>query len=210
MKIMVSSFKRSHAHTAALNASDPEAGHCWSKPPLETPGHSWANLSHFLVGSLLLSPASWCSQGFVCALQESVSSVLCKFWWFYGGVGGDFLQEDLCHTQVCCTQSPCSRPLLTCTLTGDTQTWFWLRPVGWTCICALPRSEHLSNQVLGKHTVPGGLCILITSPAWPFSFLGAPQEHHISGVLYVSSGELISGCYPPEWYQPSRISGRRG
>ena len=28
MKIMVSSFKRSHAHTAALNASDPEAGHC--------------------------------------------------------------------------------------------------------------------------------------------------------------------------------------
>ena len=134
MKIMVSSFKRSHAHTAALNASDPEAGHCWSKPPLETPGHSWANLSHFLVGSLLLSPASWCSQGFVCALQESVSSVLCKFWWFYGGVGGDFLQEDLCHTQVCCTQSPCSRPLLTCTLTGDTQTWFWLRPVGWTCI----------------------------------------------------------------------------
>ena len=29
--------------------------------------------------------------------------------------------------------------------------------------CALPRSEHLSNQVLGKHTVPGGLCILISS-----------------------------------------------
>jgi len=31
------------------------------------------------VGSLLLSPGSWCTQGFVCALQESVSWVLCKF-----------------------------------------------------------------------------------------------------------------------------------
>ena len=37
-------------------------------------------------GSLLLSPGSWCTQGPVCALQESVSPVLCKFWQFYGGV----------------------------------------------------------------------------------------------------------------------------
>ena len=29
--------------------------------------------------SLLLSPGSWCAQGFVCALQESVSPVLWKF-----------------------------------------------------------------------------------------------------------------------------------
>ena len=36
--------------------------------------------------------------------------VLCKFWLLCGGVNGDLLQEDLCHTQ-----SPrlCSRPLLT-------------------------------------------------------------------------------------------------
>ena len=42
----------------------------------------------------------------------------------YGGVNGDLLQEGLCHTQDCCTQSPCpcSRQLLTCTSTGDTQT----------------------------------------------------------------------------------------
>ena len=31
------------------------------------------------MGSLLLSPGSWCAQGFVCALQESVSPVLYKF-----------------------------------------------------------------------------------------------------------------------------------
>ena len=100
-------------------ASDPPAGHCQSTPLLETPGHSWACLGQFLVGSLLLSPGSWCTKGFVCTLQESVSSVLCKFWWLNGGVNGDLLQEGLCYTQVCCTQSPCSRPLLTHTSTGD-------------------------------------------------------------------------------------------
>ena len=45
--------------------------------------------------------------GFVCALQESVSPVLCKFWWLNGGVNGNILQESFCHTQICCTQSPC-------------------------------------------------------------------------------------------------------
>ena len=37
-------------------------------PPLETPRHSKASLAQFLVGTLLLSPGSWCTQGFVCAL----------------------------------------------------------------------------------------------------------------------------------------------
>ena len=80
----------------------------------------WVNL---LWGhcSFLLDPGA---QGFVCALQESVSPVLCKFWWLYGGVNGDLLQKGLCHTQVCCTQIPCprGRPLLTCISAGDTQT----------------------------------------------------------------------------------------
>ena len=44
--------------------------------------------------------------------------------WLYGGVNGDLLLEGLCHTQVCCTQSPCPccRPLLTHTSAGDTET----------------------------------------------------------------------------------------
>ena len=56
--------------------------------------------------------------------SKSVFPVLCKFWKHYGGVNGDLLQEDLCHTQVCCTQSlcPCGWPLLTQTSAGDTQT----------------------------------------------------------------------------------------
>ena len=81
-------------------------------PPPETSGHSRTCLGQSLVGSLLLSPRSWCTQGFVCALQESVSPVLCKFWWFYGGVNGDLLQEGLHHIQVYFTQSCCIKPLI--------------------------------------------------------------------------------------------------
>ena len=43
-----------------------------SRPP-PTPGHSQASLGQSLVGSLLLSPGSWCTQGSVCALQVSIS-----------------------------------------------------------------------------------------------------------------------------------------
>ena len=132
MKIMAVSLKRSHAHTATLSAPSPAAGHSQPMPVPETPGHSWTSL----VGSLLLSAGSWCAQAFVCALQGSVSSVLCKFWWIYGGVNGDLLQEDLCHTQVCCTQSPCpcGKPLLTHNYTRDTQTQFQIS------LCGVSRS----------------------------------------------------------------------
>ena len=115
------SFKTYHVCTATLRAPNPVAGHHQCMPLPETPGPSRASLRQSLVGSLLLSPGSWCTQGSVCALQEPVSPVLCKFWWPYGGVNGDLLQEGLCHTQVCCIQSPCpcSRPLLTRTSAGD-------------------------------------------------------------------------------------------
>ena len=73
-KIMVASFNRSHACAGILSAPHPAAGHRRPTPPLETAGHSRASLGQFLVGSLLPSSGSWCTQGFVCALQESVSS----------------------------------------------------------------------------------------------------------------------------------------
>ena len=100
------SFKRSYACTGALSAPDPAPGHGQATPPPETPGPSRASLGQALVGSLLLSPGSWSALSFVCVLQESVSPVLYKFWWLYGGVNSDLLQEGLCHTQVCCTQAP--------------------------------------------------------------------------------------------------------
>ena len=97
--------------------------------------------------SLFLSLWSQCTQGFVCALQESVSPVLC--WWLHGGVNGDLLQESLCHTQVYWIQSPWpgSSPLLTHTYTGDTQTQFLLSLCGvfgsWYTQGLFEHSKHL-------------------------------------------------------------------
>ena len=125
MKIMVTSFRMSHACTAIVHAPNPVSGHHWPTPQPETPGYSRASLGQSLVGPVLLSPGSWCPQG-LCP-PRLCSPVLCKFWWLCGGVNGDLLQEaagGLCHTQVCCTQSrcPCGGPLLTPTSTGGTQT----------------------------------------------------------------------------------------
>ena len=181
MKILVTSFERSHACTAALSDPNPVAGHCRPTPPPETSGHLQANLGQSLVGSLLISLGSSCKQGFVCALQESVSPVLCKFWWPCGEVNGNLLQEGLCHTQVCCTQSPCpcGSPLLTHTSAGDTQTQFLLSLCGvsesWCTQGLFQPSEHLWQV--------WGLILNVVSPllppCWGFSALGhgiSPQR----------------------------------
>ena len=62
-------------------------------------------------------PGSWCTRFCLCPLRIYFP-VLGKFWQLYGGVNGDLLQKGLCHTQICCTKSPCpcGSPLLTCTL----------------------------------------------------------------------------------------------
>ena len=78
--------------------------------------------------TLLLSPEAWCTR----FSSRVYFPVLCNFWQHCGGVNGDLLQEGLCHTQVCCTQSPgpCGSPLLTCTSTGHAQTPFCLSLCG--------------------------------------------------------------------------------
>ena len=103
MKVMVTSFKRSHAFTATLSAPNPAAGCHLHWRLLDTHRQVWVRL---LWGhcSFLLGPSAQCS---VCALQESFSQSCVKFWQLYGGVNDNLLQEGLCHTQVCCTQSPC-------------------------------------------------------------------------------------------------------
>ena len=94
------------------------------------------------------APFSWvvvCTRFCLCPPRVCVP-VLCKFWPLYGGVNGNLLQERLCHTQVCCTQSPCSSLLLTRTSTGDTQTQFCLSLCGvsgsWCAQGLLEPSEH--------------------------------------------------------------------
>ena len=108
MKIMGTSFKRSFAGTATFSAPNPTAANCWHMPPPETPGPSRASLGQSLVGSLLLSPGSWCAQASVYALQESVSPVLCKFWWLYGGVNGDLHQEHYTIARSTAPRAPAS------------------------------------------------------------------------------------------------------
>ena len=177
----------------------------------------WATRKAFIVSlymhaKSLLSLGSWCTQDFSCALQESVSPVLCNFWQIYGGVNGDLLQKGLCHTQVCCTQSPCpcSSPQLTCTSTGDTQTQFWLSLCGLgMCFVSSSGLSSSSDQVLGERAVPGGLCILITSLVLASLFPRCAGRGP-SQVPYVSSVDLISGWDPPGRCQPYRISGRHG
>ena len=75
MMKMATSFKRCHACTYCYTQfsqprSRPPLTHT---SPLETPKHSWESLGQSLVGSLVLSPGSWCTQDSVCALQESIS-----------------------------------------------------------------------------------------------------------------------------------------
>ena len=163
-------------------------------PQLETPGHSQGSLGQSLVGSLLLSPGSWCTQGSVCALQESVSPVLCKFWQLYGGANGDLLQEGLCHTQVCCTQSscPCDGPLLTRTSTGDIQTQFWLSLSRVSC-CA-----QISFEPAERLWQVWGLILNVISPlllsccgfsfalGHGISFFGGIQHSPVDGCSAVS------------------------
>ena len=98
--------------------------------------------------------------------------VLCKFWRLYGGDNDDLLQEGLCHTQVCCTQSPCPciRPLLNHAFTGGTQTQFWFSLCGvsgfWCTQGLFEPSKHLWWV--------WGLILKVISPlqpsCWGFSF----------------------------------------
>ena len=149
---------------------------CWRL--LDTHGQVWVTL---FWGSLFLSLWSQCTQGFVCALQESVSPVLC--WWLHGGVNGDLLQESLCHTQVYWIQIPWpgSSTLLTHTYTGDTQTQFLLSLCGvfgsWYTQGLFEHSKHLWHVWgLILNAIPP-----LLSSCWGFSFAFghgvSPQSH---------------------------------
>ena len=148
-------------------------------PPLETPGHSWASLVSLLWGhcSFLLGP------GAHKVLFVPSKSVFPQFCVSYGGVSGDLLQEGLCHTQVCYTQSPCpcGSLLVTCTSTGDAPTHFSLSFCGvsgsWCIQGLFEPSEHLWRE--------WSLILNANSPllpsCWGFSFVlecgVSPQSH---------------------------------
>ena len=179
------SFKMSHACTAICSTPKPAAGHCQPMPLLrllDTHGQVWVNLfwGHC---SFLLGPGAY--KGFVHPPRVCFP-VLGKFWQFYGGVNDDLLQEGLYHTQVYCTQSPCpcSRPLLTCTSAGDTQTQFCLSLCGvsgsWCTQGLFEPSEHLWRI--------WGLILNMISPllpsCWGFSFALGCGVSFFGGIKY--------------------------
>ena len=122
MKIMAASFKRSPAHTAQCPwpCSRPLPIHASARDSWRTHRRVWVSLlwdhCYFLlslgVHRVLFVPSK-------SLFRQSCLSLaaLC-------GINGDLIQECLCHTQVCCTQSlcPCSRLLLTHTSAGESQT----------------------------------------------------------------------------------------
>ena len=58
----------------------------------------------------------------------------------------------------------------------------------WLCVlCPFPGMSCSGDQVLGKHTAPGGPCVLITSPVLATQFPrfpGVPQEHRCAVCLF--------------------------
>ena len=123
MKIMATSFKRSHhvlMHSVPPTLQQATLDTRLCRRLLDTQGQVWVSL---LLGhcSFLLGPSV---HKVLFVPFKSVSPVLCKFRELCNEINGNLLQEGLCHTQVCCTQSPCpcGTPLLTHTFSGDTQT----------------------------------------------------------------------------------------
>ena len=123
MNIMETAFKRSHAQ-CPQPCSRPLLTHASTGDSCTLTGKSGS------VSCEVTAPFSWVllHTRFCLCPPRVCSPVLCTFRQLYGGVNGGLLQEGLCHTQVCCTQSPypCSSPLLTHNSTGDTQTQFCL------------------------------------------------------------------------------------
>ena len=72
---MMTSFSRICACTLVLSPPEPAVGHTSAR----LSWHSQASMVQSFMSTLFLSPGSWCTQYFVCALHVSVSPVLWKF-----------------------------------------------------------------------------------------------------------------------------------
>ena len=120
------SFKMSHVCTTACNAFDPAASHCQSTPLSETSGHSWACLSQFLVWSTPPFPGVWYSQGFLVPSKSLFPQSCVSSGGSMVGLIATSSKRTYAIPRSATEQSPGSRPLLTCTSIGDTQTQFWL------------------------------------------------------------------------------------
>ena len=102
MKIMATSFKRSHACTQSQPCSKPPLTHTSTRDSWTLTGRSGS------VSCEVTAPFSWvlvCTRLCLCPPRVCFPSPV-QVLVLYDGVNGDLLQEGLCHTQVY-TQSPC-------------------------------------------------------------------------------------------------------
>ena len=206
MKIMVSPSKDPmHTSPQSLPPAPQRdtMDSCLRRRLLDTPSKSGS------VSCWVTAPFSWIlvHKSFCFYPPRVYFLVLCKFWQLYGGLNGDLLQEGLCHTQVCCPQSPCpsDNPLLTHTSTGDAQTQFCLSlfgvPGSWCARGLFEPSEHLwwewvlilnrNSTLLPSHWASplllGVGCLLM---ACPVQCSHCSSAYHLAGL----SLTLDVGC----------------
>ena len=140
MKIMVISFKRSHACTATVHPP-------YSRPP---PTHASTRDSQTptdksSVGSLFLSPGFWCTR-FCCVLQESISQSYVSSGRSIVGLMVTSSKRSYPHSEPLSLWQATANSYCQVS-TGDTQTQFCLSlcgvPGSWCTQGLLEPSEHL-------------------------------------------------------------------
>ena len=69
--------------------------------------------------------------------------------------------------------------------------------LGWACFVPFPGLSSSGDQVLGEPSRPQLKAVTYRLPHPSYSVFWVYNRHAFSGVLCVSSGELISGSDPP-------------
>ena len=152
--------------------------------------------THRQVSCGVTVPFSWVLVHMVLLCPPRVS-VLYKFWKLYSGVNGNLLQEDLIHTHTK-SSCPCSRPLPTCTSTGDAQSQFCLSlcgvPGSWCTQGLFEPSELLWRE---RGLILNANLPLLQS-CWGFSFvLGHGVSAHSRSSAYWRFSDFGRGISPP-------------
>ena len=173
MKITAASFKRSKHVPPNLQQAIASPRLHWRL--LDTPGQVWVSLlwGHCSFSWVLVHTRFCLCPPRVCF------PILCRFWWLYGRVNGDLLQ-DLCHMQFCCTQSPCpcGSPLLTRTSTGDIQTQFCLSLCGVSGSWCTEGLFEPSECLWWKWGLILNVIFPLLPSCWGFSALGRGVSPH--------------------------------
>ena len=135
-------------------------------PPPETPGHSWASLSQSPLGSLLLSPGSWYTQGFFVPSK----SLFCQSCVYSGGSMVGLMETSSKRAYAiprsAAPRAPCpwGSPVLTCTSIGDAQT---LKGRSGSVSLGSPGSHKIMFEPSERLWWVWGLILNVISPLLP-------------------------------------------